>query len=469
MVKAAVNAYGKAWEKISPSRYRKAAEIYMALPTGNHNIQGKLKLTRNGPTTAAPVAARALERADNTEQQPAAPAAPPADKGGALAAVAKGIGTVVEWEKQLTKVFGKIPFWKMSALTVGDVSIGLPHGHMHPPNLIPPSTVPIPIPGAGPVLKIPYLSGADKTKHGGKNAAMCGDMGAAAWCGGYVPMFEIYLGSAHVWIENNRAARVLCDVVKHCTFTSPKPSDPPLGPMVGVSTGGVAHVGIGGFPLPSFFSMAVGKAFQAAAHFGGKAFRKVTAKSFVDKLIAKNVIQFNPAMSFTEMAHIHADLYKIASTSAGRHNLKRVAKAYKKNNVTLTFSNYVPQTPGGWPYNATGWTKGGWNADGYRDAMGKPGKGFDGEISVNPLDWPNPHHPGTTSDAITNHELNHAANAMEGKLVNNHWPGEHGWGAGQNNPGRWSDFEEFETTHVDNAHRREMGYPLRKDYGSPMP
>jgi hypothetical protein len=477
MVKVAVNKYGKIWEKVTPSRYRRSAEIYMALPFGggSQRVQGRIKGYRSGPTNAAPVAARALERAGQTEEQPAAPPAPTPDKGGALAAIAKGIGTVIEWEKQLTSVVGKIPFPKVTALTVGDFSLGLPHGHMHPPNLIPPSTVPIPIPGAGPVLKIPYLSGADNTKHGGKNAAMCGDMGAAAWCGGYVPMFEIFFGSAHVWIENNRAARVCCDIVEHCTFSSPKPSDPPLGPMVGASTGGVAHVGIGGFPLPSFFSMAVGKAFQAVAHFGGKAFRKATAKSFVDKLTrvppapGKPVIEFN-GMSDPEILRIEKDLYKIASTRTGRHNLNRVAKAFDKNGFNLTFSKYPPDKHGNVDYNASGWTKGGLNAAGYRDfTTGKPGPGFDAEIKINPLDWPNSAHPRTPSDALTNHELNHAANAMEGKLSNHAAANKHGWGSGQNNVGRWSDYEEFETTHVDNAYRRDMGYKQRKDYGSPMP
>lgn len=58
---------------------------------------------------------------------------------------------------------------------------------------------------------------------------------------------------------------------------------------------------------------------------------------------------------------------------------------------------------------------------------------------------------------------------MEGKLSNHAAANKHGWGSGQNNPGRWADFEEFQTTHVDNAYRREMGYKQRKDYSSPMP
>ena len=458
--------YGKAWEKISPSRYRRAVEIYQALPGGGSNrVYQHLKGLRSGPTNAAPVAMRAMAHEQRGDAQGEVPPTPTPDKGGALAAIAKGIGKAIEWEQQLTKVFGKIPFWKMPALTVGDFSIGLPHGHMHPPNLIPPSTVPIPIPGAGPVLKIPYLSGADRTKHAGKPAAMCGDMGAAAWCGGYVPMFEIYLGSAHVWIEGNRAARVLCDVVKHCTFTTPKPSDPPLGPMVGVSAGGVGHIGIGGVPMPSLFSFAVGKALQALASAGGKVFRKVTAKSFVDDLIRRGVIQFNPKLTDMEILKLEKEFVMLASTRTGRTNLKRVAKANKKHGFTLTMS------PSPTPGNSFGWTKGGWHPAGYRDlATGKPGAGFDAEISHSPFDWPNASSPKTPSDAVLNHELNHAANVMEGKLTNHACCAQYNWGkhnnaAGQQQSGRWQDFEEFETTHVDNAYRRERGgMKQRKNY-----
>ena len=60
-------------------------------------------------------------------------------------------------------------------------------------------------------------------------AARCGDMGLGVWCGGYFPMYEVFLGSSNVWIEGNRAGRVGVDITKHCIFSAPKPNDPPTG------------------------------------------------------------------------------------------------------------------------------------------------------------------------------------------------------------------------------------------------
>lgn len=466
--------FHKPWSKIAPNRYTRAAEAYAAAGGfGSNRAYQRVKAMRAGGGNAVAVAARSLEKSQQMNDPQKTPDAPRPDEGGALAAIAKGMQTAIGWEQQLTAVFGNIPFPKMQALTVGDFSIGLPHAHMHPPNLIPPSTVPIPMPNAGPVMKIPVLSGADHTKHGGKPASLCGDMGPSLtpWCGGYVPMFEVFFGSANVWIEGSRAARVLCDVVRHCTFTTPKPSDPPLGPMVGVSAGGVNHVGIGGVPLPSFFSMALGKAFAAVASVGGKIFRKVTAKSFVDKLIKKGAIQFDNAYTALERAAMESDLIKIASTRTGRRNLKRVAKANKKKGFKLTFE---PSPHKGPPPNseAGSWNEhtGDYEDAGYMDpATGKARYGYNAKIRHSPLDWPAPGSK-VPSDVWANHELNHAANNMEGRSIpeRTHLPD--GWGRDKVNPqmqGRWRNFEEFETTHVDNAYRRERGFKPRKDYRDP--
>ena len=113
-----------------------------------------------------------------------------------------------------------------------DTDIGLPHAHSHPPNLIPPAP-PVPLPSAGPVIPIPYVSGAGTVLINDMPAGRCGDIGMGIWCGGYFPMFEIFLGSSSVWIEGARAARIGVDITKHCVFSAPKPNDPPLGPMIG--------------------------------------------------------------------------------------------------------------------------------------------------------------------------------------------------------------------------------------------
>ena len=175
-----------------------------------------------------------------------------------------------------------IPFPALPALRILDTDICLPHAHMHPPNLTPPNPVPVPLPSTGPVIPIPILSGASKVLINGMPAARCGDMGLGVWCGGYFPMYEVFLGSSNVWIEGNRAARVGVDITKHCIFTSPKPNDPPVGPMFGTTISCSPNVNIGGIPLPSLTSMALGAAFKALFKGVGKvigAARKRIAKA----------------------------------------------------------------------------------------------------------------------------------------------------------------------------------------------
>ena len=50
----------------------------------------------------------------------------------------------------------------------------------------------------------------------GLPAARNGDLGLAAWCGGYFPIFEVMFGSSHVFIGGSRAARMLMDPTLHC-------------------------------------------------------------------------------------------------------------------------------------------------------------------------------------------------------------------------------------------------------------
>ena len=188
---------------------------------------------------------------------------------GALATAGAAMGTVTAAEQALSAPLGAIPFPRFPALRVGDLAIGLPHAHAHPPNLIPPAP-PVPLPSTGPVIKIPILSGANAVFINGQPAARCGDMGMGIWCGGYFPLYEIFLGSAHVWIEGSRAARLGIDITKHCIFTTPKPNDPPIGPMVGTTITGSPNVLIGGIPLPSLTNMAIGKALKVGLKGLGK-------------------------------------------------------------------------------------------------------------------------------------------------------------------------------------------------------
>jgi uncharacterized Zn-binding protein involved in type VI secretion len=120
------------------------------------------------------------------------------------------------------------------------------------------------------VIPIPFLSGAQTVLVNNLPAGRCGDMGLGIWCGGFFPMYEIFLGSASVWIEGSRAARIAIDITKHCIFSTPKPNDPPLGPMVGTTISASANVMIGGIPMPSLTSMAVGAAIKALFKGVGK-------------------------------------------------------------------------------------------------------------------------------------------------------------------------------------------------------
>ena len=108
-------------------------------------------------------------------------------------------------------------------------------------------------------------------------AGRCGDMGMGIWCGGFFLMFEIFLGSSSVWIEGMRAARIGVDITKHCVFTVPKPSDPPMGPLIGTTISASPNVIIGGVPMPSLTAMAVGAAFKVAFKGLGKIARMAQA------------------------------------------------------------------------------------------------------------------------------------------------------------------------------------------------
>jgi uncharacterized Zn-binding protein involved in type VI secretion len=91
------------------------------------------------------------------------------------------------------------------AAFLGSLYIGPPHGHTHPPSLIPPNPVPVPLPSLGPIL----LGTSIRVLIGGLPAARCGDIGMAVTCCGIVPAFEVKTGSSKVFIGGARAARAI--------------------------------------------------------------------------------------------------------------------------------------------------------------------------------------------------------------------------------------------------------------------
>ncbi|HYO96795.1 MAG TPA: PAAR domain-containing protein, partial [Polyangiaceae bacterium] len=84
----------------------------------------------------------------------------------------------------------------MPAMTLGAMHLGVPHGHMHPPSLVPPNPVPIPLPSIGMVMG----AGAVTVLINGMPAARAGDIGIAVTCCSLAPPFEIFTGSSNVFI-----------------------------------------------------------------------------------------------------------------------------------------------------------------------------------------------------------------------------------------------------------------------------
>jgi uncharacterized Zn-binding protein involved in type VI secretion len=133
-------------------------------------------------------------------------------------------------------------FPALPAVTLGGAYLAPPHCHSHPPSLVPPNPVPVPLPSLGAVM----LAGCVSVLIGGVPAARCGDYGLAPTCGGLMPIFEIKTGSSQVFIGGSRAARVL-DFARACPGP-PEPPGPPKPPSrfaQAMTALGVAGVGAG--------------------------------------------------------------------------------------------------------------------------------------------------------------------------------------------------------------------------------
>lgn len=98
------------------------------------------------------------------------------------------------------------------AATMTSLYMGIPHAHAHPPSLIPPAPVGVPLPSMGPII----LGNCVRVLLSGKPAARVGDIGVAPTCGGLAPYFKVFLASSNVYIGGKRAARIL-DVCRVCT------------------------------------------------------------------------------------------------------------------------------------------------------------------------------------------------------------------------------------------------------------
>lgn len=198
---------------------------------------------------------------------------------GALATAGAVFGALTAAEQMLSTALSVIPFPAFPAIRITDLDVGLPHAHSHPPNLTPPNPVPVPLPSTGPVIPLPIVSGASRTLINGMPAGRCGDLGMSVFCGGFFPLYEIFLGSSSVWIEGARAARLGVDITKHCLFSTPRPNDPPMGPCIGMTVSSSPNVLIGGVPVPSLTSFVAGAAirgvFKGLSRLAGAAVSRV--------------------------------------------------------------------------------------------------------------------------------------------------------------------------------------------------
>ena len=172
-------------------------------------------------TVSPPVAAMA----DIVNDVAAPFQSPPDPAKGTLGAIEHGIGAVMGvvgapfelmdtgFALATSSVAALMPGFPAATLT--GPHLGMLHGHLHPPSLIPPAVVPIPLPSIGNIL----CSGAPAVLVGGLPAARAGDVGLAVLCFSTSPAFEVYTGSSNTFIGGSRAARML-DITRHCNPVS---------------------------------------------------------------------------------------------------------------------------------------------------------------------------------------------------------------------------------------------------------
>jgi len=162
----------------------------------------------------------------------------------------------------------------LPAACLYDLHVGMPHGHTHPPSLIPPAP-PVPLPSIGNLM----LSGAVTVLVGGIPAARAGDVGMAFTCGTFAPAFMVVTGSSSVFIGGGRAAR-LGDLTIHC--------NPILAKILEFGAAAAAMGAVGG---------ALGAASAAAGgHAMGAAAAAVQAAADIAADAAKATIGLDPGV-----------------------------------------------------------------------------------------------------------------------------------------------------------------------------
>ncbi len=452
------------------------------------------------------LAARALtQTGQNYSKQPQVPAAravPKSTLDQALELAGRGFAWCIAREKEISAPFAKIPYPGMGAARILDFHAGLPHGHAHWP-------LPnVPLPSVGPLIPIPKISGADKTKIQDQWAARCGDFGLGIWCGGYMPMNEIFFGSASVWIESCRAARTL-DITDHCILFDPSTCGVAKGAVVDSSD----NVKIGGAPMPSLTQAAIAAAMKIAVKAvakGGKAVARATAsvakKAFqkviqlfrrvhrgVYKVEQRTVGRYMKAVKIFDdpayRAALRERLEGVAKTAEGRRTMDEIVDSGKKVEHVPTSQLPIDRPdlahlrgqPGAWviadgPGAAIKTIDGpggkymrpardAYGNTGYRATdMAGPGAGSGSKVYFDPSQpIPKRSRGGTligehSPDTVLAHELSHARNNAKGVNKAQILSQDKAWND------RWKNLEEFEAVQAENAANKQKGTPLRDRY-----
>jgi uncharacterized Zn-binding protein involved in type VI secretion len=131
----------------------------------------------------------------------------------------------------------------LPSATITTMYIGTPHGHTHPPSLIPPAPM-VPLPSLGPIT----LGTCVRVLIGGMPAARAGDLGLAPTCCGFAPFFQVVTGSSNVYIGGTRAAR-LGDICRACVKGEDRTIDAGkimsmIGKMADYASKGLAVAGV---------------------------------------------------------------------------------------------------------------------------------------------------------------------------------------------------------------------------------
>ena len=144
------------------------------------------------------------------------------------------------------------------AATVTAPHLAPPHGHSHPPSLIPPAPSPVPLPSIGTTMG----AGCVNVLVGGIPAARATDVGLAPTCGSFAPPFEVWTGSSNTFLGGSRAARMGMDITRHC---NPASAVGRLGKIMGAAAVAAGALAGGAQAAGGQAAAAARMALQAAA------------------------------------------------------------------------------------------------------------------------------------------------------------------------------------------------------------